>query len=136
MTLPADGNLEPPPVWPLPDPTLREILLWVEEWKRPQAVAWAALGLVREVAFFVRESVEAEQPGASVARRNLARQRADMLGLSVAGLRANRWRIAGQSDGSAPVLRRSRVSSAKDRLRVVKGGASQQQAGSDDGGGA
>jgi hypothetical protein len=144
VTLPAEGRQGNPPAWPLESPKLREILLWVEEWKRPQAVAWEALGLVRDVAFFVRESIEAEAPGSSVARRNLVRQRADMLGLTVSGLRTNRWRIAGQQDGpsgargaegSQVAPRRVGSSSARSRLRVVTD-ASKQSAGSDDGGGA
>lgn len=122
--LPAEGRLGDPPAFPLLDPTDRELELWATEWARPQAVAWERLGLETEVALYVRNLSLAELPGAPVTLSTLVKQLRDSLGLSVAGLRVNRWRIArdevaekrGSTPGSAPAR-----PSARSRFEVIDG---------------
>lgn len=122
-TLPAAGRTGDPPVWPLTRQTARERDLWAAEWQRPQAVAWEDLGMAQQVALYVRTLVDAERPKATVASRTLVRQFWDALGLSVAGLRSNRWRIE-----DAPPQQVTRPDdparqSAKARFRAIEGGA-------------
>jgi hypothetical protein len=98
LALPAAGRPGPPPAWPLIRPTSRELVLWAREWQRPQAVAWEVNGQELEVAVYVRTFGEAEVRGASVARRRLVHQCLDSLGITIGGLRANRWVIADAED--------------------------------------
>lgn len=119
VVLPAEGRTEDPPAWPLVDPSARELELWLAEWKRPQAVAWARLGLADEVALYVRSFAQAEQPGAPVTLSTLVKQFRDSLGLSVAGLRVNRWRIARDEVAEKRSQSSSPRTSARARLEVV-----------------
>lgn len=125
----------PAPTWPLARATKRELALWDREWARPQAVMWEAYGMANQVAIYVRTLKAAEQPSASAALRNLLARQEDSLGISVAGLRNNRWIIAAdqvvkpdQPDQPAPVRRVVSGPSAKERLSgrglgVLDGGA-------------
>ncbi|PWG08766.1 hypothetical protein DF268_35955 [Streptomyces sp. V2] len=125
--LPAEGREGEPPEWPLTEPAERELELWDELWERPQAVMWEELGQHLEVALFVRCLAEAEQTGAKVDVRKLARQYLDSLGLSVQGMLRNRWKIA---PGAAPAAAEAppreeaeppapRRRTARDRMKVV-----------------
>lgn len=124
INLPAEGRKGKAPEWPLSDPSLRELALWEREWKRPQALMWEANGQENEVALYVRSLEDAENPEASVAARQLIKQQMEALGISIPGLRANRWII-----GEPPVARANPRppspdrQSAKDRVKVIQGGA-------------
>lgn len=124
--LPAAGRTAEPPPWPLSRPTNRELVLWAEEWRRPQALMWAVNGQDREVAFYVRAMRNAEAPKASVAAQTLVRQFMEGLGLSVPGLRANRWIIDDQEPEQSQVTRPNDPdrASAKARFKTLEGGAS------------
>ena len=115
-TLPAEGREGDVPEWPLAEPTPRELELWATEWVRPQAVMWEANGQELEVALYVRSVADAESHRAPVASRTLVRQQMDALGLTVPGLRSNRWRIGETAD---PKTRTKARSSSKSRLKVV-----------------
>lgn len=127
--LPISGRPGPAPAWPLTAASAREKKLWVELWHKPQAIMWEKLGQHHEVALYVRRLTEAEQRNSPVALSTLVRQLADSLALTTPGLRAARWTIvrdkveqtqAGQAPaGTEEPARRS----ARDRLRVVEGGA-------------
>ncbi|WBB73247.1 hypothetical protein O7602_26770 [Micromonospora sp. WMMD1128] len=129
--LPAAGRPGDPPAWPLSeheDPGWgdRETELWRRLWSRPQAVEWERQGQELEVALYVRRLVEAEQPGARANLATLVRQMADALGLTIPGLRTNRWKIA--EPGSSTRARRSGPvepvrKSARDRFQVIDGAA-------------
>jgi hypothetical protein len=124
-SLPAEGRVGDPPVWPLLQQTVREETLWRELWARPQAVMWERLDQRYEVAMFCRMLARAEQPAASVELQKVVRQYLDSLGLSVQGMLRNRWKIAPptesrESAGAAPV--RPRRPSARTRLKVVPDG--------------
>lgn len=131
VELPAAGREGETPTWPLEQPTERELHLWEIEWHRPQALMWERNSQQLEVALYVRAVADAESPRASTAARTLVRQQMDSLGISVPGLKSNRWKIVAEDQAAAkPAPRRSR---AKSRLRVVDGGQS-SSAGADDGG--
>lgn len=120
IDLPVEGREGPAPDWPLPDQVLREAEMWEKEWRRPQAVMWEKNGQELEVALFVRAVVVSDGPKASAADRNAVQRKMSDLGLTVPGLRANRWRIVDGSQESKSAVPKSRPS-AKERLRVVGG---------------
>src|SRR4051794_14263470 len=74
LVLPVAGRQGDTPAWPLPTATERELKLWADEWRRPQALVWDRNGQHLEVALFVRAVVEAEDPRATTASRTLVRQ--------------------------------------------------------------
>jgi hypothetical protein len=121
LTLPAEGRQGPPPAWPLSRASVRETQWWTRLWAMPQAVAWERANQTIEVAMYVRRLVVAERPKAPVNVGTLVRQMADALGLTIPGLRANRWRIA-TDEVAAKRDERSEVPSARDRFRVVRDG--------------
>ncbi|MFH9728318.1 hypothetical protein ACH4M4_35970 [Streptomyces sp. NPDC017254] len=126
-TLPAEGRQAEPPEWPLTAPTDREVDLWEELWAKPQGVAWADMGQELEVALFVRTLAEAETPEARVDVKKMIRSYLDSLGLSVAGMNRNRWKIAPAVEEAEPVgpavnVEPVRRPSARDRLKVVPSG--------------
>jgi hypothetical protein len=131
VVLPASGGLDKAPTWPLVDQSVRESGLWSALWlDKPQAFMWKRLGLEIEVALYVRRLTEAEQPDSAAALSTLVRQMGDSLGLTTAGLRANRWRIAGdEGDGvtqqSTGQATRRAATSSRSRLRVVPPAASE-----------
>jgi len=100
--------------------------LWRRLWATPQAVQWERMGQVLEVALYVRRLVEAEQPGAAVTLSTLAKQQADALGLTIPGLRTNRWRIAADQPAAKRPAKKAAAparGSARDRFRVIDGTA-------------
>ena len=118
--LPASGREGDAPPWPLAQAIERELDIWVDEWTRPQAVMWERQGQELEVALYVRSLVTAEAHNAPTNTRTLVRQQMEALGISVPGMLRNRWRIGEvepveAEEDSGP--------SARDRLRVVGGGA-------------
>ncbi|WP_201752961.1 phage terminase small subunit [Micromonospora rubida] len=130
--LPSAGRAGDPPAWPLSehedsDWGEREAELWRRLWASPQACEWERQGQDLEVALYVRRLVEAEQPGARANLATLVRQMADALGLTIPGLRTNRWRIAvdqvaaKRAEKSTPP--ESARMAARDRFQVVDGAA-------------
>ncbi|MBV7671386.1 hypothetical protein STHAL_18210 [Streptomyces halstedii] len=125
-TLPAEGRTGDAPEWPLTAAADRELDLWDGLWAKPQAVAWEDMGQELEVALFVRTLAEAERADARLDVKKMVRGYLDSLGLSVAGMNRNRWKIAPAADepvtddpvSAAPVRRPS----ARDRLKVVPSG--------------
>lgn len=119
--LPATGRQGPPPGWPLTEAADRELVLWEQLWRKPQALMWERYSQQHDVALYVRRLVEAEEPESKVTVGTLVRQMADSLGISTPGMRANRWRIDPVSEVvPAPQTSTSRAS-ARDRLKVVNG---------------
>lgn len=117
-TLDAAGYQGAVPEFPLPQPRARELQLWAELWRTPQAIEWARLDLVRNVALYTRIFVDNELPGAKAGDLNILRQMTDSLGLSIPGMRAARWRISTDEldedeldEGDAPKSVRERVTS-------------------------
>lgn len=121
-TLPAEGRSGKPPTWPLTEAADRELDLWDDLWAKPQAVAWEAMDQGLEVALFVRTLAEAERVDARVDVKKMIRSYLDSLGLSVAGMNRNRWKIVPAVEEPAAAAPTARRPSARDRLRVVPSG--------------
>jgi hypothetical protein len=131
-TLPVAGRAGDPPPWPLEDQEPGEAARWASEWARPQAVMWERNGQHFEVALYVRAAIRSLAPDAPAAAGALVQRKMNDLGLTVPGLRANRWRIPGpdaagdaSSEGPKPerpaARKPARARSAKERLKVVGG---------------
>lgn len=127
VALPEEGRAGPPPQWPLSDVMAGELEMWAREWERPQAVMWERNGQELEVGLLVRAITVAEGPKATAADRNVVQRKMTDLGITVPGMRANRWTIgplaASQAKAGAPTKKPSR---AKSRLKVVQGGRKDQ----------
>ncbi|MER6603923.1 hypothetical protein [Streptomyces parvus] len=123
-TLPAEGRAGDPPEWPLTEATDREWDIWLDLWQKPQALMWEELGQVLEVALFARTLAEAEKPDARVDVKKMVRGYLDSMGLSVAGMLRNRWRITpvAEQDAADVVDMTARRPSARDRIKVVPSG--------------
>lgn len=124
--LPVDGYAGPIPDFPLPDALAREVEVWEQAWRTPQAAAWSVQSWRhRTVAMWVRWSVRMEDPEASAALGNVVVRFADQIGLTPAGMRENGWKIA-EAVEPPPVARKApatkRRASARDRLKVVPSG--------------
>lgn len=114
------------PAWPLSKASARERSVWTALWKKPVAIVWEEQGAERQVAMYVRTSVEAEAPGATAALRGLLlRQENDLL-LSYASFLRAGLRVTTQGSGSvvsspAVSIPKQRVMpSARGRLRLVE----------------
>lgn len=123
LILPVEGRLGAPLVWPLTEPTSRELEVWGAEWRRPQAVEWDRAGQEAEVALYVRTFVAAESPQATAALRTLVRQQMDSLGITAPGLARLRWRIGlppGSADAPETPAAPRRTDSARRRVANLK----------------
>lgn len=119
LVLPAEGRRGPLPEFPLPLASDRELDVWAGLWRKPQALLWERNGQDLEVALHVRTFVEAEQPEAGAALRNLVRQQLSELLLSIPAMNAARIRfgdVAVSDSAEVVVLARP---SARERLRAL-----------------
>lgn len=128
--LDVNGRPGDPPAWPLTPATDREMWHWERLWKTPQAIQWEVLGQFVEVAVYVRRLAEVELPGATASLGNHVLRLSEDLGLTIGGLRRNRWQIGG---GVTPALEqptgtdgraapRTGGGSVRGRLTVVPDG--------------
>lgn len=91
--LPSEGFQGDIPEFSLPDATDRELQVWAELWRTPQAVAWdVEPWRHRIVEMYTRWSVrsEGDVPAAFLGQ---VHRMGDQLGLTPAGLRENGWSI-------------------------------------------
>lgn len=98
--LDVNGRPGDPPTWPLTPASEREMWHWERLWRMPQALMWEQMGQLVQVAVYVRRLIDVEQPGSNAALGNHVIRLEEDLGLSLGGLRRNRWQIGG---GQAPV---------------------------------
>lgn len=122
--LPDAGRDKPAPEWPLPvEPTEWERAEWERLWQRPQAVEWERGGEDVAVATYVRTAGEAAEPGAPAAVRNAFMRMRDALGLTVLGMRANRWQVVRAAPAGQALQQRERKRgrSSRHRFTVVDG---------------
>ena len=119
--LPADGYQGTFPDFQLPDATDREVAVWDELWRTPQAAAWSVEPWRwRVVAMYVRWSVRMEDSEANAALVSQVIRLGDQIGMTPAGLKENGWQIAAaeapeKATGTAGKAR----SSSRARLKVV-----------------
>jgi hypothetical protein len=125
--LPSEGYDGPIPDFPLPNAYDREIELWEQVWRSPQACAWSMPSerwRVRTVAMWVRLSVRCEDPEAGAALLGQLHRFADQIGMTTAGLAEMGWRVAvdevatkaaaaAPAQPAAPRARRLRVADAQ-----------------------
>lgn len=114
------------PAWPLSKASARERTVWGQMWKRPQAIIWEEQSSHRQVAMYVRTSVEAEEPGATAALRGLLLRQENDLMLSHAALLRAGFRIstnpapaASTVASSKPTAAKRQVPSSRGRLRAL-----------------
>lgn len=92
--LPRDGYTGAIPEFPLPEVTTRELAVWGELWRTPQAAMWAAQKWqIRNVALYCRTSVRCEAFDAPGNVFTNLHRLGDQLGLTPAGLAFNGWRL-------------------------------------------
>jgi hypothetical protein len=75
----------------------RELDVWAEAWRTPQACAWSLpseLWRVRSVAMWVRVSVRCEDSRVSAVLLGQLHRFADQIGMTTAGLSEMGWKIA------------------------------------------
>lgn len=130
--LPAQGYDGPVPEFPLSAPTERELDVWADLWRTPQACAWSMPSeswRVRTVALYVRTVVRCEEPDAGAALLGQLHRFADQIGMTTAGLAEMGWKVAVDEVGAkaadhaqaaSPAPARS---SSRSKLKVVSGGA-------------
>lgn len=111
----------------------REIALWRELWRTPQAAAWSLpenKWRHRIVATYARHSVRIESPNVSPALMGQIHRFADQIGMTDAGLGAMGWKIA-VTDKDAPpspagpsprAKAPAPKQGARTRLKVLPGG--------------
>ena len=89
--LPAEGRKGETPEWPFATQNVRESRYWHQLWQLPQAVVWERDARYREVAFYCRLSIEAED-GMDGALKEMM-QVGDRLGCWPLALHRLRWEI-------------------------------------------
>lgn len=123
--LPAEGYAGPTPEFPLPSASSRELDVWAEVWKSPQACAWSMPSeawRTATVAMWVRVKVRCEDPDAGAALLGQLHRFADQIGMTTAGLAEMGWKVAVDETAvkreAQPAAKRA---SSRDRLKVVSG---------------
>lgn len=111
LDLPAEGYDGPIPVWPLVLFDERELQVWSEIWRSPQAAAWALNGWTHDVALYVRYLVAGES---NLEAAKEARMWSDRLGLNPTAMLKNRWRVRADE-----VAEQRGPATSKPRLKVV-----------------
>lgn len=123
--LPAEGYDGPVPNFPLPAPSARELEVWGEAWRTPQACAWSMPSeawRTRTVAMWVRLSVTCESPDVGASHLGQLHRFADQIGMTTAGLAEMGWKVAVDevsertaTKGATP----EKKPSSRDRMKVV-----------------
>ena len=121
--LPAEGYDGEAPEFTLPNPSDRELRVWANLWRTPQAAAWAREPWRHSVVEnYARWTVRSEDPEASAAIMAQVHRLGDQLGLTPAGLRENGWVIA-RDEVTPKRAERSAPSAPTRRLRAVGDGS-------------
>lgn len=98
VSIPAAGNQQPAPAWPLDnEPARVELDMWNSLWTTPQATMWATMSIERVIARYVMVTCLAEQ----IQQAGLlaeVRQMEDRLGLTPVSLRKLQWKIEHQDN--------------------------------------
>jgi hypothetical protein len=126
--LPLGGFAGPVPDFPLPEPTVRELEVWGELWRTPQAAMWDSEGWQTSiVGLYCRTRVRSEAFDAPSGVLGHLHRLGDQIGMTPAGMTYNGWRLtpaksaaavedlpAAVPDAPAPAARPAR------RLRAVE----------------
>ena len=117
--LPAEGFRGTPPAYPLPNACARELEVWVQLWRTPQACAWSMpseLWRIPTIGLYVRQLVKCEGHDVGAAHIAQLHRLADQVGMTTTGLAAMGWKVEVED---APVEQRPTTSGSKRRLRSV-----------------
>lgn len=123
-SLPSHGYEGDIPEFPLPDVTDREIEVWAQVWRSPQACAWSMPSerwRIRTVAMWARLSVRCEEPDASASLLGQLHRFADQIGMTTAGLAEMGWKVAvdavaeKREEHTEPVQRERRLRAAGEQ---------------------
>ena len=96
VSIPAAGNQQPAPAWPLDtDPARAELDMWQQLWTTPQATMWASMHIERVIARYVMVACLAEQTQQAGLLTEV-RQMEDRLGLTPLSLQKLQWKIEHQ----------------------------------------
>jgi hypothetical protein len=123
--LPAEGFTGDVPEFPLPDPSPRELEVWAQAWRTPQACAWSLSTerwRIPTVAMWVRVKVRCEAPDVAPTLLGQLHRFADQIGMTTAGLAEMGWKVAAES--AAPVEAPAPAEpeeAPQRRLRAVSG---------------
>lgn len=125
--LPVGGYDGPIPEWPFNGRTDRELEVWAQIWRTPQAAAWITLGWTFDIALYVRWQVaasESEDSSLTEALKagNEARQWSDRLGLNPTAMLKNRWRVRADEVAEKRTDKAAPKTSARRRLKVADSG--------------
>lgn len=96
----------------------RELVLWTEFWRKPQAIVWERNGMVEIVALFVRQFAEGEIPRSSAENRKTIRMLMADLYLTPDSLARARLKI-GEVVAPAVTGRTFRQAGGTSHLSVV-----------------
>jgi hypothetical protein len=107
----------------------RELELWAQAWRTPQAEAWIREPWRRQtIAMYVRTMALCESADATAADKNSLHRFADQIGMTPAGLKENGWKIASDEvaakRAAAPVEPEADPDDVRGRLTVIQGAAS------------
>lgn len=122
--LPSEGYAGPVPEFPLPDPSDRELEVWREAWRTPQACAWSLPSerwRTRTVAMWVRQSVRCEALDVPANLLSQLHRFADQIGMTTAGLAEMGWKVA-VDEVAAKSAARPAAPKATRRLRSASSG--------------
>ena len=128
--LPNEGYSGDAPGFPLADPSERELEVWADLWRTPQACAWSMPSeswRARTVALYTRTVVRCEEQDAPASLLAQLHRLADQIGMTTAGLAEMGWAIAvdevaARADAKAAEAAAAPRKSSRDRLSVVNGG--------------
>ena len=117
------GKVEPAPIWPLVEPSERELELWESIWKRPQSVLWKRYLLEFEVALYIRRLSEVELRDANASLHTLLIRQMESLLLTTPSMYKAKVRIGVEVEQSK--VRRSNRDGAdsvrtRHRLQLVQ----------------
>lgn len=121
--LPAQGYQGEPPEFPLPSPTARELEVWAETWRTPQACAWSMPSeawRMETVAMWVRVKVRCEDSEAPASLLGQLHRFADQIGMTTAGLAEMGWKVAVDELAVKADEKPPAAKSSRDRMKVVK----------------
>ena len=93
VSIPAAGNQQPAPAWPLDnEPARAELDMWQQLWTTPQAAMWASMHIERVIARYVMVTCLAEETQQAGLLTEV-RQMEDRLGLTPLSLQKLQWKI-------------------------------------------
>lgn len=123
--LPSEGYSGPVPDFPLPGPTDRELEVWEQSWRSPQACAWSMPSEAwrqHTVALWVRTFVRCEEPDAPASLLAQLHRFADQIGMTTAGLAMMGWKVAVDDVGARRAEKSAEPAkeAPKRRLRAVE----------------